>query len=294
MTAESVLLLYSADFFDTWLGGLRFVALLELAGLTLAGLASGVSLRGIVRDSDRVSQVMVVAIVVNLAAYTFSATISGVDSARELAAVLPLGAVLAARLTAQRLIVGKLVPVVLAAVLGCAGILAYNAGRPPSPAAAQNVADWLFRPASQLWPGRLLAGEQHHPGQRRPDPRPAGGPVDGRGRGQYRWESKDSWYNPGLHDATFLVIDTTNPRNAWYATASEARATFGPPASSCNLGEYAVLIWNNMRRGRVWYCRAGVAGRSLSDVPGGWVPRRQHFSVRGMPARPGTAGSGRP
>ena len=36
MTAESVLLLYSADFFDTWLGGLRFVALLELAGLALA------------------------------------------------------------------------------------------------------------------------------------------------------------------------------------------------------------------------------------------------------------------
>ena len=73
---------------------------------------------------------MVVAIVVNLAAYTCSATISGVDSARELAAVLPLGAVLAARLTAQRLIAGKLIPVVLAAVLGCAGILAYNAGRP--------------------------------------------------------------------------------------------------------------------------------------------------------------------
>ncbi len=37
VTAESVLLLYSADFFDTWLGGLRFVALLELAGLALAG-----------------------------------------------------------------------------------------------------------------------------------------------------------------------------------------------------------------------------------------------------------------
>ena len=46
---------------------------------------------------------MAAAIVVNLAAYTFSATISGVDSARELAPVLPLGAVLAARLTAQRL-----------------------------------------------------------------------------------------------------------------------------------------------------------------------------------------------
>jgi hypothetical protein len=42
VTAESVLLLYSADFFDTWLGGLRFVALLQLAGLALAGLASGV------------------------------------------------------------------------------------------------------------------------------------------------------------------------------------------------------------------------------------------------------------
>ena len=48
------------------------------------------------------------------------------------------------------------------------------------------------------------------------------------GVGQYRWESKDSWHNPGLHNATFLVIDTTNPRNASYATASEARATFGP------------------------------------------------------------------
>ena len=27
--------------------------------------------------------------------------------------------------------------------------------------------------------------------------------------------------------------------------ANEARATFGPSASGCNLGEYTVLIWNN-------------------------------------------------
>ena len=244
VTAESVLLLYSADFFDTWLGGLRFVALLQLAGLALAGLASGVSLRGIVRDGDRVSQVMAVAIVVNLAAYTFSATISGVDSARELAAVLPLGAVLAARLTAQRLIAGKLVPVVLAAVLGCAGILAYNAGRPPSPAAAQNVADWLAaRHLSYGLGGYWQANNITLASAGRIQVRPVGPWMDR--VGQYRWESKDSWYNPGLHDATFLVIDTTSPRNAWYATASEARATFGPPASSCKLGEYTVLIWNN-------------------------------------------------
>jgi hypothetical protein len=244
VTAESVLLLYSADFFDTWLGSLRFVALLQLAGLALAGLASGLTLRGIVREGDRVSQVMVVAIVVNLAAYTCSATISGVDSARELAAVLPLGAVLAARLTAQRLIAGKLVPVVLAAVLGCAAILAYNAGRPPSPAAAQNVADWLAaRHLRYGLGGYWQANNITLASAGRIQVRPVIPWMDQ--VGQDRWESEDSWYNPRLHNATFLVIDTTNPRNAWYATASEAQATFGPPESSCKLGEYTVLIWNN-------------------------------------------------
>lgn len=158
--------------------------------------------------------------------------------------MLPLGAVLAARLTAQRLIVGKLVPVVLAAVLGCAGILAYNAGRPPSPAAAQNVADWLAaRHLSYGLGGYWQANNITLASAGRIQVRPVSPWMDG--VGQYRWESKDSWYNPRLHDATFLVIDTTSPRNAWYATASEARATFGPPASSCNLGEYTVLIWNN-------------------------------------------------
>ena len=244
VTAESVLLLYSADFFDTWLGSLRFVALLQLAGLALAGLASGLTLRGIVRDGDRVSQVMVVAIVVNLAAYTCSATISGVDSARELAAVLPLGAVLAARITAQRLIAGKLVPVVLAAVLGCAAILAYNAGRPPSPAAAQNVADWLAaRHLRYGLGGYWQANNITLASAGRIQVRPVIPWMDQ--VGQDRWESEDSWYDPRLHNATFLVIDTTNPRNAWYATASEAQATFGPPESSCKLGEYTVLIWNN-------------------------------------------------
>ena len=244
VTAESVLILYSADFLDTGLGGPRFAAVLHLAGLALAGLAFGFALRAIFRGGDRVSQVMAAAIVVNLAAYTCSATISGVDSARELAAVLPLGAVLAARLTAQRLIARKLVPVVLAAVLGCAGILAYNAGRPPSPAAAQNVADWLAaRHLRYGLGGYWQANNITLASAGRIQVRPVIPWMDQ--VGQDRWESKDSWYNPGLHNATFLVIDTTNPRNAWYATASEAQATFGPPESNCKLGEYTVLIWNN-------------------------------------------------
>jgi hypothetical protein len=243
VTAESVLILYGADLPGSQTGGQSITALIHLAGLALAAWALCAALRRILRGGDRVNQVMAVAIVVNLAAYTFSAAVSGAGHTRELAAVLPLGAVLAARLGAQRLITRGLAPLILAAVLGCAVILAHNATLPPSPAAAQNVADWLAaRHLSYGLGGYWQANNITLASAGRIQVRPVS-PSAGR-IGQDRWESEDSWYDPKLHSATFLVIDTTNRFDAWYATAGEASTTFGPPASSHKMGEYTVLIWD--------------------------------------------------
>ncbi len=242
-TAESVLILYGADVPGGGLGGQTITVLVHLAGLALAAWAVCAALKRIFRDGDRVNQVMAAAIVVNLAAYTFSAAVTGVGHIRELAAVLPLGAVLAARLGARRLSTRKLAPLVGVAVLGCAAILAHNAALPPSPAAAQDVADWLAaRHLSYGLGGYWQANNITLASGGQIQVRPVS-PWSGR-IGQDRWESKASWYDPRLHSATFLVIDTTNRFDAWYATASEAETTFGPPVSSHKLGEYTVLIWN--------------------------------------------------
>ncbi len=241
-TAESVLILYGAGPPGTRPGGQPVVTLVHLAGLALAAVALCVALSRLFRAGDRVNQVMAVAIVVNLAAYTLSATVSGVGHARELAAVLPFGAVLAARISARYLIYRKLVPVLVAAAAGCAAILARDAALPPSPAAAQNVTDWLAaRHLSYGLGGYWQANNITLASGGRIQVRPVS-PSTGL-IGQDRWESKASWYDPRLHDATFLVIDTANRFDAWYATAGEAQATFGPPLNTHKLGEYTVLIW---------------------------------------------------
>ena len=88
---ESVLGLYGADFLGMPLGLRAGIAVLHLAGLSLAVWAVCQVLRRFFRCEDLIAQVLVLGIVINLTAYVFSTVPVTYYSAREMAVVLPAG-----------------------------------------------------------------------------------------------------------------------------------------------------------------------------------------------------------
>jgi len=122
LTGWGVLEVYGANFLGVtgWAG--RTFAVIHLAGLALAVAAVAVALGRLLRPrgaagrrrqvprrpADLVDSVLAVAIVANLASYVLSiepGTVIGTGyDAREIAAVLPLGAVLAGRVFGPRIV----------------------------------------------------------------------------------------------------------------------------------------------------------------------------------------------
>ena len=60
----------------------------------------------------------------------------------------------------------------------------------------------------------------------------------------YLWEAKGSWYDPGLHRATFLVTDSGAGFFNRFQASAPALAALGPPARTYHVGPYTVMVWN--------------------------------------------------
>ena len=179
VTLQGFLELFGANVFDTSISGARpalevvFVAV-HLAGVILAVWALGVGLARIFRPGELIVPVFAVAIVANLGAYMISTHAQDLLGAREMAAVLPLGAVLAGRVLGDRIAAwtraarGWFVPVLSVLAAGYLAALGFGAaqaaGPGPEPAPGQLAGGARAHPR----PGQLLAGQQHDRGQRRP------------------------------------------------------------------------------------------------------------------------------
>ena len=114
-----------------------------MAGVFLAGWGTWLAARRFLRDRDLVAQVLVAAVIINLAAYVLSIKARSVPSTREIAAVLPFSAALAGRLLAGRLMAAKLVPLLLVVLLGYLVGLAGEISQSPVPAQNQQLTSWL-------------------------------------------------------------------------------------------------------------------------------------------------------
>jgi hypothetical protein len=260
LTGWGILELYGANFTGVsgWVATLFAVA--HLAGLALGVAGFAVALRRFLlprADPDLVDSVLAVAIACNLGLYILSiepGTILGTGyNAREIAAVLPLGAVLAGRVIGPKL-TGRETPrvrseysaLLLSAVLACYGAaLGYGAAQPAVPPRNAVLASWLT--AHHLRYG--LAGA------------PANiTTVDSGGRvglavvavsgGRVRarlYQSKLPAYDPRLHDANFLVAGAPADGAGYapeYIPAPVARRTFGPPARVYHFHGYTVMVWD--------------------------------------------------
>jgi len=220
-------------------------ALLHLAGVALVAWAMVRVTRHFFSWPDMISQILLLAMVINVVAYVPSTLANATDlNAREFAVVLPFGAVLAGRTLAPGLGVGmrRWHRVAAAALLaGYAASLGYAAAQPSVPPANARLAEFLA--AHHLtsgiggyWESSVVTVGSDGavtiravlPGTLQPD----------------LWEAKGSWYDPGPNRATFLVTDSAPGFfNHWQPNPA-ALAALGRPARTYHVGPYTVYVWN--------------------------------------------------
>jgi hypothetical protein len=243
LLVQSICGLYGADLFGmTSIGLFGAIAILHLVGLALAAWGLWLVIRRFFSCEDRIAQILAVAIVINVVAYLLSTTPTTYYSAREVAGVLPAGAVLAARMLGGRLSKARLVPA-LSVVLACyLAALGYTVTKPGVPAVTQNLADWLA--AHNLTYGlssygianttTLASGETV-------DVRPVSWENDDVAGGPEEYDK--SWYDPTLHYANFVVLIEPpipiDPIATW-----EVRVSFGKPVATYQFSRYTILVFN--------------------------------------------------
>jgi hypothetical protein len=242
VTGRGLLLLFGANFFGHSAGFVAALAAAHLVGLGLAAWGTCAAFRRF-GQADLAVQLLAAGVAVTLAAYLFGTRADDLLSTRDMTAVLPFGAALAGRLLAGRLARARLLPA-LAAVL--AGYL-FSFGRVVSqpPAASQDVplASWLAAHhldygLAGYWDANVTTLDTAGRIQLR-SVLAEGGQVTG----DY-WEVRSDWYDPKLHDATFIVLVPSPPGFRRYPTIASVRDTFGQPARIYYQGSFTILVWN--------------------------------------------------
>jgi hypothetical protein len=241
LTIQGIFGLYGANFFGESLGPDAAFTLLHLIGVAVALWAFCVAVRHFFHQ-DFVVQVLVVGIAVNVLSYMFSVLPGSYWGSRQIAAVLPLGAVLAGRLLAGRIIAARLVPAMAAALLIYVFALGHGVTQPQAPAYGQNLAGWLS--AHHLSYGladypeaNTITLDSGNQVQVREPSWPAGFAFPG------NYESRASWYDPRLHYANF-VVTVAQPHGHRSVVYYDARANFGPPAKTYRFHEFVIMIWH--------------------------------------------------
>ena len=232
----------------------------HVIGLLLAavGLAAGIAaLRS--RRGDRVTQVLVVAVIVLLLFGVFSTLLRSRSYVHEIAILLPLCAALAGRVLVP--LAGRLRPArrsARIAALALSGWLAvsaaevvYDATWPAVQPSQQAVAAWLVAHHERdglagYWQaasttvtsgGQVLVAAVTLPAA------PAAGPAAAGRAVSYRWESSADWYQPARHDATF-VIAVTGQAPAAGLSVTQVRARFGRPAAQYQVGQDVIMLYD--------------------------------------------------
>jgi hypothetical protein len=226
-------------------------SLLHLAGVVLVAWAAWRVARHFWSWPDMISQILLVAMVLNVAAYVPSTLANATDlNAREFAIVLPYGAVLAGRTLAASVAAarhpallagraGALIGGVLLA--GYAASLGWAAAQPAVP--PMNARLVTFLEAHHLtsgiggyWESSVVTVGSDGavtiravlPGTLQPD----------------LWEAKASWYDPGSNRANFLVTSKTPGFFHHWQPNQAALAALGRPARTYHTGPYTVYVYD--------------------------------------------------
>src|SRR5271165_1893080 len=217
------------------------------------------------RTARRAEQLLCVAIVVNVGAYIFS-TIPVPSNAHELVAVLPCGAILAAR----GLVPGR----VAVAVAGIAALLPLTAAA-TMPSAAQRTAPlaaWLEAHGLRYgigwyWDASVVTVQSAGQVQVR-----VVWPAQ-QGIGGYDWETDAAWYDPSQGDATFVVTPLARQQD-WFTGA--IYNYFGRPAATYREAGVLILVYRKNLLSQVLPAlplQAAISRGQAAGVPASWQAR---------------------
>ena len=252
VTFQAFLELFGGNVFGASFFGARpvlevvFVAL-HLVGAITVACALGLAFARFFRAGELMAPVFAVAIVLNLGAYMSSTHAQDLLGAREMAEVLPLGAVLAGRVLGDRIAAGTratkvwFVPVLAVLAAGYLAALGFGAAQASVPAENEPLASWLV--AHRLTDGLATYWQANST------------TVDSHGQVRvsavvqnssdrlkpYRWETDDANYDPALHYANFVVADGPS---ALPGMQLSAELTFGRPRRIYHADGYTILIWD--------------------------------------------------
>ncbi len=228
------------------------LAFLHMASVLVVGWALARVARRFFRVS-LVDQVLAAAIVLNVVLYLL--TNASDEAAHEVAVIVPFGAALAARVLTQTF--GARSPAGAAArarrarlaalAAGIVVLAGYTAGfgyeltQPSAPPANTSLASWLAEHhltygLSGYWTSSSVTVDS---GQR----------VKVRALMQYTlkrdlWMSNVDWYNPKLHYANFVVLDSQPGNFSHWEPRALVRRYFGVPAQTYHTGPYTIMVWH--------------------------------------------------
>ena len=236
------------------------------------------------RTASRAEQLLCAAIVINISAYVIS-TVPVLSNPYEIAAVLPCGAVLAARafvpghigstlwdgMAAGLVAIGALLPLTAAAAQPAAAV-------PIAPLSAWLKAHRLTYGLAGYWDSSVVTLQSGNQVQVRAVA------MYGSQVFRYDWETNTLWFDASRHDATFVITDL-----AGSGLSPSAESYFGKPAKIGHVAQWTILIYQKNLLKQV--AIAGTGPQWL--LPPGAAATGRVTGVRAGPA-PTPAGSRRP
>ena len=261
---HGILSLFGADVTTAPPGAQTVLAWLHAPGIALAVAAFAVVAWHVPSPRDFTGDVLAVAIVVNLAGFVASIIPATPFDTREIAALLPFGAVLAGRVFGRG--PGRRFRVLAVAGACQLAALGYGAAQPPAANPEQALAGWLAAHGLTTGLGtftegnlttldsggavRVLAVSWVRPGppvrrSRLPDLRTGQAaqlPVLG-GAVPRLYQSSASWYDPRGQHANFVVSGSADG-TADLIPRGDILALAGPPAGTYHFRSFTIMVWD--------------------------------------------------